>query len=622
MRYWFPALVSLWAAGAAAQEPTLAARDLADFTLEQLSNVVVTSVSRREETLLRAPASIYVISGADIRRSGAPSLPEALRLAPNLHVARVDASQYAITARGFNSTTANKLLVLIDGRAVYTPLFSGTFWDAQDVMLEDVERIEVISGPGATLWGANAVNGVINVITKAAADTQGALGSVGVGSDDRQAAARYGGEMKDGHYRLYAKALRRDATERSGGVAANDRADRAQFGFRADWGRRRDGFTLQGDLYGGEIEQTPRAANLEGLNLLARWARDLGDGAALRVQAYFDYTRREQPGVFREELDTYDLEMQHALAPLGRHRLLWGAGVRRHEDQIENSPLLAFLPGERALNDAHLFVQDEIRLREGLELTLGAKAERNSYTGTEFLPSARVSWHATPNQLLWSAASRAVRAPSRLDRELFVPGNPPFTTLAGGPTFRSEISQVFELGYRAQARANASFSVTAFHHEHDHLRTLSPGTPGPMIANGLEGSTTGIEAWGTWRAASWWRVDAGFVSLDHDFRLKPGEVDLQPQQGGASDPKGWGKLRVQFDLSPAHEADVMLRHYGAIDNLSVPSYTALDARLAWHPRRNLEVSLLLQNLLDDDHAEWLPGSEFGRAAFVKVKVGL
>ena len=622
MRYRVVASLCLWSAAAGAQGVTLAARDLADLSLEQLANVVVSSVSRREEPLSRAPASVYIITGDDIRRSGATSLPEALRLAPNLQVARVDSSQYAITARGFNSTTANKLLVLIDGRTVYTPLFSGTFWDAQDVLLEDVARIEVISGPGATLWGANAVNGVINVITKSAEGTQGTLASLGAGSQERQVMARQGGALEGGHYRLYAKAAKRDETSLPGGASNRDQADRAEVGFRADWGSPADGFTLQGDLYGGEIGQAAQPREIDGLNLLGRWTRDYGDGSALRIQAYFDHTHREHRGVFKENLDSYDLQAQHALKRYGRHRLLWGLGARHHDDKIGNSAALAFMPAQRTLNEAHVFVQDEVSLRPGLDLTLGAKAERNTYTGTEFLPNARLAWQPTANQLLWSAVSRAVRAPARLDRDLFVPGNPPFTQLAGGPEFQSEVSRVFELGYRAQAAQNLSFTITGFHHQHENLRTLSPSPAGPVIANGLEGRTSGIEAWGAWRGADWWRIEAGAVRLDQSLKLRPGAIDLQAQPGGVADPESWGKLRAAFDLGASRELDFMLRYYGEIEGRSVPAYAALDARLAWHPRRNLEVSILLENLLDARHVEWSPGAEFERAAFLKLRIGL
>ena len=616
MRYWMVAALALCPAAAGAQGRP--ASDLADLSLEQLASIVVSTVSRREGPLSRAPASIYVITGEDIRRSGARSLPEALRLAPNLQIARIDSSQYAITARGFNSTTANKLLVLIDGRTVYTPLFSGTFWEAQDVMLEDVERIEVISGPGATLWGANAVNGVINVITRSAAATQGSLGTVGIGNEERQAAARHGGELDGGgHYRIYAKALRRDATELRGGLSNEDQADHRRAGFRADWGEPAEGFTLQGDFYDGEIDQPAEPRSIEGVNLLGRWTRDFGEGGLLRIQAYFDHTHREHPNLFKEDLDTYDLEVQHGLRAYGRHRLLWGIGARRYEDRITNSPFLAFMPPRRNLTNAHVFVQDEIALRQGLDLTLGAKAERNTYTGTEFLPSARLAWQPTGSQLVWTALSRAVRAPARLDRDLFVPG-----LVAGGPGFRSEVSNVLEVGYRAQAAANLSFSITGFHHEHEHLRSLAPAPGGAVIANDREGRTSGIEAWGTWRGGDWWRIEAGGVRLDQSLKVREGAVDLQPLAGLGADPESWGKVRAAFDLGAGREVDLMLRHYAELETRDVPSYTALDARLAWKPRRNLELSLLLQNLLDAGHVEWDPGAELGRAAFLKLRIGL
>ena len=610
------ALLALSAGFAAAQEPRRGARDLVDLSLEQLADILVTSVSRRAETLSQAPAAIYVISREDIRRSGATSLPEALRLAPNLQVARIDSSQYAITARGFNSSLANKLLVLIDGRAVYTPLFSGTFWEVQDVLLEDVERIEVISGPGATLWGANAVNGVINVITRPAAQTQGTFASGGLGSEERQAAVRRGGELENGHYRVYAKAVHRKATALAGGASIGDEADHAQVGFRADWQRAADGFTVQGDLYGGDIDREER--DLSGLNLLGRWTRELRGGESLRVQAYYEHTRRHHLGMFKEDLDTVDLELQHAPRPAGDHRLLWGVGLRHHRDRVENSPSLAFLPADRDLNQAYLFVQDEVALRENLNLTVGAKAERNSYTGTEFLPNLRLALQLSPRHLVWTSLARAVRAPSRIDREFFVPGAPPFT-IAGGPDFRSEVAKVAEIGYRAQPMRSLSFSVTGFHHAYERLRTLSPAPGGAVVANDLEGTTSGVEAWATYRGADWWRVDAGFVHLDQSLRLREGAVDLQPPAAIGADPDGWWKLRAAFDLAAGWELDVMARYYGELESREVPSYSAVDARLAWRAARDLEVSLLLQNLFDRGHVEWGPGAEFGRAAFLKLR---
>jgi iron complex outermembrane recepter protein len=619
-------LVCAW--GAFGQETRLAARELVDLSLEQLSSIVVHSVSRRDEPLARAPASIYVISGDDIRRSGATSLPEALRLAPNLIVARADANQYAISARGFNQVLANKMLVLIDGRTIYTPLFSGTFWEVQDVMLEDIERIEVISGPGATLWGANAVNGVINVITRPASGTQGALASVTAGTTQRDAAARYGGKLGGalgaGHYRLYAKSVRRDNTSTADATPIRDQSDQTQVGFRSDWGKAGDGFTLQGDAYGAEIDQAPSAREMAGANLLGRWTRALGADASLRVQAYYDNTYRHHPGTFKEHLDTYDLEVQHAAGIFGRHRLLWGLGLRHYRDRVENFTALAFLPAERSLNRNHLFAQDEIRLTGSLGLTLGAKIESNSYTGQEFLPNARLAWHPDERQLVWTAASRAVRAPSRIDREFFSPANPPFA-VAGGPDFQSEVSNVYELGYRVQATREVSWSVTGFHHDHDKLRTLRAQPGGAVFANDMEGRTSGFETWGAWRAADWWRLSGGFSYLDQDLRLRDGATDLQGASATGNDPGSWWKLRSAFDLSSTLELDVMVRHYDALPDPRVPEYTTFDVRLGWRALRALELSLIGQNLGDRRHPEWgvAPGRpEFERALLLRARLDI
>jgi iron complex outermembrane receptor protein len=610
--------------GALGQETKLAARELVDLSLEQLSNIVVHSVSRRDEPLARAPASIYVISGEEIRRSGATSLPEALRLAPNLMVARADANQYAISARGFNNTLANKLLVLIDGRTVYTPLFSGTFWEVQDLMLEDVERIEVISGPGSALWGANAVNGVINIITRPASATQGGLATVTAGTMQRDAAARHGGKLGDGHYRLYAKTVRRDNTATANATPIRDQADQTQVGFRTDWGRAGDSFTLQGDAYGAEIDQAPAAREMAGANLLGRWTRSLGAEASLRVQLYYDNTYRHHPGTFKEHLDTFDFELQHAAGRFGRHRLMWGAGLRHYRDEVENFAALAFLPADRTLNRNHLFAQDEIALSESLDFTLGAKIETNSYTGEEFLPSARLAWRPNERQLMWTAASRAVRAPSRIDREFFSPANPPFA-VAGGPDFESEVSNVYELGYRAQATREVSFSVTGFYHDHDKLRTLRPQPGGAVFVNELEGRTSGFETWGNWRAAEWWRLSAGFTYLDQDLRLREGATDVQGASATGNDPGNWWKLRSAFDLSSTLELDVMVRHYDELPDPRVPAYTAFDVRIGWRATRALELSLIGQNLGDRRHPEWgvAPGRpEFERAVFLRARLDI
>jgi iron complex outermembrane receptor protein len=610
-------------------QPVCAAIDVAQLgleqmSLEQLSDIVVTSVSRREEALGSAAASVYVITGEDIRRSGANTLPEALRLAPNLQVARADANQYAISTRGFNNTLANRLLVLIDGRIVYSPLFSGVFWEVQDVMLEDVLRIEVISGPGGTLWGANAVSGVINVITRAAADTQGFLVSAGAGNRQRAAAAtRYGGTLgADGHYRVYAKYLTHDNTRQANGTPVVDQSVRHQVGFRADWGSARRSFTVQGDAYRTDIEQVAGGSrDLGGANFLARWSETRDDGSSVHAQAYYDRVERTQPGSIREDLDIFNAEFQYGFYAAKSHRLLWGAGYRYAHDHIDNIALgVAFIPPTRNLNWYNAFVQDEWRLQPNLSLTLGVKAEHNDYSGLEWLPNARLAWQASPQRLVWSAVSRVVRAPSRIDRELFAPASQPFA-LAGGRQFRSEVSKVLEIGYRAQETRALSYSITAFRHEHQRLRSFEVQPGGAVFQNRMEGSTSGVEGWGTYHVTASWRLDAGWVEMRQSLRAEPGSTSTVASAGLGNDPNRWITLRSAFDLTPRHELDVMARYVSALPNPQVPSYTAVDARLGWNVSRELQLSLLLQNLFDRSHPEWGPAAtraEYQRGVFFKV----
>jgi iron complex outermembrane receptor protein len=605
-------LLALAAHGAQAQQ---LAASLADLSLEELANIVVTSVSGRAEPLSGALASVYVISAEDIRRSGANSIGEALRLAPNLQVARSGANGWAITARGFNDVLSNKLLVLIDGRAIYTPTFSGVFWDAQDVMLEDVERIEVISGPGGVLWGANAVNGVINILTRSAADTRGTLLAGGAGRNEAIVSARHGRGFASGAWRIYAKSVSRENLEQENGTERRDGHDRLQTGFRTDWKSGTDGYTLQGDLYYDENSQQPQPQELRGANLLGRWSRDLGGGAALRVQAYYDRTSREQ-----QHLDTGDLDLQHAMRARGAHRLLWGAGLRYQRDRIVNSAALAIIPPEKDLTSWNVYAQDEITLREDLGFTLGAKVDHNVYTGAELLPSARLGWRPGRDHLVWTAWSRALRTPSRFDRELFLPGNPPFA-LAGGPQFESEVAYVYELGYRGQPLERLSWSATAFYHDLDKVRTVAPGAGGATVSNGRDGHTKGVETWAAYRVSERWRLQGGYTHLDTRLRVKEGQVDLQPSTSLGSDPDAWWSLRSSHDLGASLELDFMARRYGRLENRSVPDYTALDVRLGWVASRSVELSVLLQNLLDPGHVEWGPGAaELERGAYFKAQL--
>lgn len=609
--------------------------DLTALSFEQLADIRITSVSKKSERVSDAAASVFVITGDDIRHSGATNLPDALRIAPNLQVVQASANGYVVNARGLNSTAANKMLVLIDGRSVYTSLFSGVFWDVQDVVLEDIDRIEVISGPGGTLWGTNAVNGVINIITRQAGETQGGLVSAGAGNRGSETAFRYGGKFaEDGQYRVYGKYGERRHTETASGAAVDDSSHKSQIGFRSDWRRSGDSFTLQGNAYRGAEDQpkpgtivtgAPFALGMiefSGINLLSHWERPLAAGGNLSVQAYFDRTERTVPPTFSEKLDVVDLQLQHSLAPKGRHAVVWGAQYRYGMDRVGNSQYIAFLPGDLNQRWSSLFAQDEISLRDDLRLTAGARVEHNDYTGTEFLPNLRLSWKIAPDHLLWSAVSRTVRAPSRLDHDTFVPGNPPFL-LTGGPDVKSEIARVLEIGYRGQPTAQSSWSVTAFHARYDDLRTqeIAPSRTSLFFANGMEGSTTGIETWATWQVASNWRLSGGFTALRERLRLKPGSNDVNAVHSAGNDPANTWQLRSSHDLSDRSEFDLTVRHVSALANPVVPSYTAVDMRVGWKPRPDIEISVTGQNLFGGGHGEFTnvaTRTQLERSAFVKV----
>ena len=613
----------------------------ADLTLEQLANIEVTSVSGRGERLSDAPASIFVITAEDIRRSGARTLPEALRIAPNLQVARTSANAYAISARGFNNSNglSNKLLVLIDGRTVYSPVMSGVFWEHQDVMLEDVERIEVISGPGATLWGANAVNGVINVITRSARDSQGGLAVAGVGNRDQGGGLRYGGRLGDaGHFRVYGKSQEMQNTQTATGLSLPDGWRREQAGFRVDWAATpRSSFTVQGDAYHGEGEERPvfGAMRVSGMNLLARWNERLSSGSDFQLQAYYDRTERSDFSLFQGDVDTYDIEFKHGI-PLGAHRVLWGGGYRHARDDIPTtlpanpafSLFVQFVPPARTLTWQNIFVQDEIRLTDKLELTLGLKLESNDYTGWEKLPSVRLAWKPQSNQLLWGAASRAVRAPARLDRDFFLLAvlppltPPPLTVIAGGPSFESEVANVFEIGYRAQPTTSLSYSVTGFHTRYHKLRSGQFPAPA-LVENKIEGFSNGVEAWGTLHATRAWRLSAGFSTLRQHLGVLPESTDRVGPLALGNDPDHQWMLRSALDLGGGGEFDLMLRRVGSLPvtppaTVPVPAYTALDARIGWRYSRDFELSLMLENLLDREHAEFATPSQFGRSVFLKL----
>jgi iron complex outermembrane recepter protein len=619
--------------------PTVAAADsgapsigeLKQLNVEDLMNVRVTSVARHSEKLIETASAIQVITQDDIRRSGATSIPEALRLADNLQVAQKNAHDWAISARGFNTALGNKLLVMIDGRTVYTPLYSGVFWDAQDYLLEDIDRIEVISGPGGALWGANAVNGVINIITKSAQDTQGLYAEGGGGSEPHEfGALRYGGTVgTETQYRAYAKYFDRGDEVLANGNPETDAWRQGRAGFRIDsQATSRDRLTLQGDYYDGhENVETGGTGDQSGENLLGRWTRVFSDESDLALQTYIDQTHLADPipsltasgvkftppGFLYDDLTTIDVDFQHRF-PLGaRNHVVWGVGFRRTHDAVIDAPALGFLPNDLRQNLYSAFVQDEIALRNNLAFTLGTKLEHNDYTGFEYEPDARLSWTLSPNQALWSAVSRAVRTPSRIDHDLSEGSPPYFVILKGGADFTSETVLAYELGYRAQLNSKLSTSVSSFYNQYDRVRSTSitPGTLLPFFfANNLEGHTYGVEFSGDYQVTELWSLHAGYTLLREHLAVKAGQFDLSNGRNETADPKHQVSLRSSLTLPRRLElgaglrwVDTLVTNNGPVAS-TVPSYFELESRLAWHASDRLELSLVGQNLLHNHHPEY------------------
>ena len=601
------------------------------LSVEDLMNVEVTSVTRHAQRLLDSASAIQVITQEDIRRSGATSIPEALRLADNLQVAQKNSHDWGISARGFNTDLANKLLVMIDGRTVYTPLYSGVFWDVQDYLLEDIDRIEVISGPGGTLWGANAVNGVINIITKNAADTQGLYTEALGGSQPEDLeGARFGGSLGgDTRYRVYGKFFDRGDEALADGASASDAWHQGRTGFRIDsGGASPDRFTVSGDYYDGHEEtQLGREANTSGDNVLGRWTRVFSDVSDLSLQAYLDQTHIADPagplvlggtpfsppGTFYDDLTTYDIDFQHRFQAGSSNRVVWGLGYRLTHDVDLNAPALGFLPATLDQNLYSGFLQDEIALRSNLSLTLGSKLEHNDYTGFEYEPNARLSWMVNSSQALWGAVSRAVRTPSRIDEDLSE-GVPPYLVLLKGSTdFTSESVIAYGLGYRTQLNSQWTASVSTFYNHYNDVRSTSvtPLTILPLyFANNLEGDTDGVEFSGTYRVTEDWSLHGGYTFLNEHLRVKPGAFDLDNALNETADPRHQFSLRSSLGLPMQMQFDADLRWVDALHTNNgptpgtVPPYFEVNTRIAWKASRRLELSVVGQNLIHNRHLEY------------------
>ena len=597
--------------------------NLIELSLEDLGDIEITTVSKSTQKLREAAASIYVITHEEIRRSGATSISEALRLAPNLQVARTASNAYAISSRGFNTTTTNKLLVLLDGRSVYTPLYSGVFWDVQDTLMEDIERIEVISGPGATLWGANAVNGVINIITRNAADTHGTLVTTTLGSEEKGIGVRQGGKTTSGiDYRFYAKRFDRGASLNAAGGVLQDSWKGAQGGFRIDNSSdKQQPWTLQGDLYSGSSEQRlSDDRRVEGANLLGRWNRKLDNGH-VQVQTYIDHTKREYPGSWSESLDTIDIDAQHQFK-IGQHEILWGGGYRYADDKVQNGLTFAFLPEHAHLKNANFFVQDQIDLiANTLKLTVGTKFEHNNYSGLDIQPDARLSWVVNDKHQLWGGISRAVRAPSRIDRDIYAPAPPSSPFLAGGSNFTSEVLTAYQLGYRGQFASRFTLSTTIFYNDYKKIRSIERDGGGVLFfANRIEGTGQGVELWGDLQLTQSLRVHMGYVYIEKHLTLPADNYNPAGVAAEGNDPKHQVSLQSSLNLPYNIEFDSIVRYISALPSPAVPSYTAFDFRLSWKPTPKWELAFVAQNLLDNQHAEFGAAnnrSEIERSIFIK-----
>ncbi len=608
--------------------------ELKSMSIEQLANVDVTSMTKSAEPLSDTPGSLHVITRDEILRSGATTLPEALRLAPNLQVARRGAADWVITARGMSGNSQaqnfpNKLLVLIDGRSVYTPLYSGVYWDMQDVVLADIDRIEVISGPGATLWGANAVNGVINIITRHSSDTQGLLADAAGGDREQSASLRYGGRIgADASFRFYAKALRDDGFNAAGGVSDMDGWRRLQGGFRTDWApASADTVTVQGDAYAGTTRHPGNDERIAGRNLTARWRHATGaagdatgaNGGAVQVQLYYDRTMRADAMTGRFALDTYDLDLQHDFTWGSAQHIVWGAGARGSSYRIKSIGALNFTPSQRTLFLGNAFVQDSIAIG-GATLVLGVKAEDDPYAGVSILPSVRGSVELGANTTLWAAASRAIRSPTTFDEDV-VERLGSLVYLVGDKDFRTEKLTAYEAGLRGQVAKIATFSVSGFYNVYDDLRSIevTPATFVPLHwGNEINARNWGIEADATIKPASWWRLTGGYSYLHEDVGFNPGASRLLGAAQIGDDPSHQASLRSSMDFG-AVTIDTGLRHVGERPDPPVNAYTEADARIGWRVSKRLTLSVTGNNLLHAWHVEYAGGERVPRSVLFGVR---
>jgi iron complex outermembrane receptor protein len=625
------------------------APDVTSMSVEDLMNMQVTSVSKRAQKVADAAAAVFVITQDDIERSGARNIPEILRMVPGLEVARLDENKWAIGSRGFNGRFDDKLLVLIDGRSVYTPLFSGVYWDVEDVPLEDIDRIEVIRGPGATLWGANAVDGVINIITKPAKATQG--GFVKVEGGDAQLTAdsvRYGDTIgTKGSYRVYGKYFDWKPSTDLGGQTASDGWHQARAGFRSDWAlSQADSLTVQGDIYSsrdGENLILPMLSapysttfgtvgDYSGGNVLGRWTHS-SNNSSFSLQGYFDRTNYADNSLFVDHESVYDIDFQHDFHVGQANEVVWGASYRSIQDRNASSFTVAVQPSSAQYNQFSAFVQDEITLLDQrLRVTVGSKFEHNAFTGFEFEPNIRFLGNISKDQSVWVAISRAVRTPAlteeglRLNTAVVPPGAPPFNSplpvieaVYGSNQFESEDLIAYEAGYRVQVSSSFSADIATFYNNYSNLRTAEPGTPFvegspaptdlviPFVAsNKMSGGTYGVEPYFDWKALPKWKLFGSYSFLEMKIHKNSDSLDPTPDLPNGSNPEQQFYFRSALDLPWNLEQNLIVRHVDGLPSLNISGYSSLDGGIHWKARPNLELSFDGENLLNHRHIEFIP----------------
>jgi iron complex outermembrane receptor protein len=637
--------------GATSAAPPADRADLTELSLEQLMDVEVTSVLRKPERRSESAAAVYVLTADDMRRAGVLTIPDALRLVPGVQVARIDANKWAIGIRGFASRVSRSVLVLIDGRTVYSPLFAGTYWEVQDTLLEDVERIEVVRGPGGAVWGANAVNGVINIITKSAEHTQGLYVTGGGGNEERGfGAVRWGGKLgKSFYWRVYGKYFDRDAGFNPSGPPSYDGWHMSREGLRIDWDvTPRDRLTVLGDVYDGDAGTMTTVTHfdppatrrvfadetLSGGSVLARLQHVFSATSEGSLQFYYDNTFRSEPN-FRERRNTYDLELQHRFALPWRQVMMWGLEYRASEGKspprVES---VEFVPHAKRDDLVTAFIQDDVALvPDVLRLTLGVKFEHNDYSGFEWQPSGRLAWTPHPRHTVWGAVSRAVRTPTRIDTELRVDAVLPsgdVSRILGSHEFDSEQVTAYELGWRVKATDLLFLDVAAFYNRYDDLFSAEPGAPTtdprlpgrrilPIVEdNRLHGEGYGLEIAGDAELAEPWHVHAAYTAMRLRLHRDPGSRDVGVEAAEDQTPRHQIALRSELRLPARFELDGVMRF---VDDIAGPvgGYLTFDARLAWTWRSHVEISIVGRDLADAHHREFPGGTEVERSVFGQVR---